>query len=414
MHKLWLLAKHEYLKRVKKKSFLIALMGFPLLMVVIGGISILATLSGGDTRPIGIVDHAGVLDPRLVPTLQTEQTGFVEILLYGDETTASDALANSRIQAYYVVPQDYLVAKDVTLVHSGKEPGPAITEEVSTFLRESLLAQQSATTQKLLSGGLNLEIRSADGRRQFSPSNVVSFILPFVVTFLLFFAITTAGGYLLQAMTEEKENRTMEIITTSVSPEQLMGGKALGLIAVSLTQILTWVIVLIIGVFIAGRFVDVFRSVQVPWDMVALTILYFVPAFTLIAGIMITLGAAVTEAQQGQQIAGIINMLFVLPVFFLALLFSQPSSPFLTLLTFFPTTSFLMVLLRWSFATVPWWQLIVSWLLLTASALGSIWLGARVFRMGMLRYGQRLSLRQIVEGLRSPRALPEKETVSHA
>ena len=414
MRKLWLLAKHEYLKRVQKKSFLIALLGFPLLMVVIGGISILATLGGGDARPIGVVDQANILDPGLLPSLQIEQKGYVEILAYESESAAADALAGGQIQAYYVVPQDYLAAKDVTLVHGGSEPKQAISEEFSAFLRQSLLAQQGATTQKLLSGGLNLEISSADGRRQFSSGNLMSFLLPLIVTFLLFFAITTAGGYLLQAMTEEKENRTMEVITTSVSPEQLMGGKSLGLISVSLTQVLTWVAVLAIGIFVAGRFVDALRNVQIPWDMVALTVFFFVPTFTLIAGIMITLGAAVTEAQQGQQVAGIINILFILPVFFLALLFSQPDSPFLVLLTFFPTTSFIMILLRWSLSTVPWWQLAVSWVVLVVSALGSIWLGARVFRMGMLRYGQRLSLKQIVEGLRSHRTLPEKESVSHA
>ncbi len=264
MRKLWLLAKHEYLKRVQKKSFLIALLGFPLLMVVIGGISILATLGGGDARPIGVVDQANILDPGLLPSLQIEQKGYVEILAYESESAAADALAGGQIQAYYVVPQDYLAAKDVTLVHGGSEPKQAISEEFSAFLRQSLLAQQSATTQKLLSGGLNLEISSADGRRQFSSGNLMSFLLPLIVTFLLFFAITTAGGYLLQAMTEEKENRTMEVITTSVSPEQLMGGKSLGLISVSLTQVLTWVVVLAIGIFVAGRFVDALRNVQIP------------------------------------------------------------------------------------------------------------------------------------------------------
>jgi ABC-2 type transport system permease protein len=403
MRKLWLIAKEEYLRRVKQKSFLVTVLGFPALMIVIGGISVLVALGGRDARPLGYVDLSGVLDERVVPALRAESGRFTEMRVYDDEDAASAALRADEIQAYYVVPEDYLSAKEARLVYMESEPSQRTRQDFQEFVRASLVRQQPAEVRPLLSEGFNVAVRSADGRRELSARGIVGFILPFVMIFLLFFAISTAGGYLLQAVTEEKENRTMEVIVTSVSPEQLIAGKSLGLIGVSLTQILTWVSVIVVGVIVLLYANEGLDAVSLPWDVLGLAIAFFVPTFGLIAGIMITIGGIVTEAQQGQQISGLINMLFILPIFFMVLVLSRPDSPFMVGLTLFPTTAFLTILLRWSVSTVPLWQLAVSWGLLVISAAASIWLGARVFRLGMLRYGQRLRIGAVVEGLRTGR-----------
>jgi ABC-2 type transport system permease protein len=152
----------------------------------------------------------------------------------------------------------------------------------------------------------------------------------------------------------------------------------------------------------------------VPWSLLSITVLFFVPTFILIAGVMTSIGATVTELQQGQQISGIVNLLFMVPMFFVAVIFVAPNSPFLTLLTLFPTTAFLTILLRSSLTSVPLWQMIVSWILLVVTALSSVWLASRIFRMGMLRYGQRLTLKSVVAGLREQGLALEKETPPHA
>ena len=90
---------------------------------------------------------------------------------------------------------------------------------------------------------------------------------------------------------------------------------------------------------------------------------FFVPTFALIAGMMIAVGSMVTETRQGQQIAGALNMLFTLPFFFIVVFFSAPNSPLATALTIFPTTAFLTIALRWSMTTIPMWEMIVSWVL---------------------------------------------------
>jgi ABC-2 type transport system permease protein len=413
VRKIWLVAKHEYLKLVKKKSFLLSALGIPLLMVAIAGITILVMLGNRDARPLGYIDHAGVLNPETLPALQEEQRRFADIRPYPDEEAARADLKSGAIQAYYVVPEHYLETRSLHLTYGEDEPSEGVRGDFADYLQASLIDTYSPEVRTRLSEGINLTVRSADERRVLDQDNVLSFILPFAVTFALFIAIATAGGYLLQAVTEEKENRTMEILATSLSPGKLMTGKALGLMAVSLTQILAWTLALIIGVTLVQAFGRPMQ-ITVPWGMMAIIILYFIPTYALIAGMMTTIGAMVTELQQGQQITGLINMLFIAPTFFIAVMIEKPDSAFLVAMTLFPTTSFLTILLRWSMASVPLWQMIVSWVILTGSAAFSIWMAGRVFRMGMLRYGQRLRLNNVIDALRGKTAALKKEAANHA
>ena len=191
----------------------------------------------------------------------------------------------------------------------------------------------------------------------------------------------------------------MEMLITSMSPFQLIAGKAIGLIGVALTQIALWALSIAVVIVIAARFVDFLAGLTVPWSFLLVFALYFLPAYALIAGMMIAIGSVVTEVQQGQQISGILNLLFIAPFFFLPLILSNPNSPILVFLTLFPTTSFMTVALRWGLG-LPTWQIIASWVILVVTAALSIWFAARIFRRGMLRYGQRMEMREVIAALR--------------
>ena len=193
----------------------------------------------------------------------------------------------------------------------------------------------------------------------------------------------------------------MEVMITALTPEQLIAGKALGLISVSLTQLLIWLLTIVLALAIGARFTPLLQDIRLPLTLLGIVIVYFIPAFTLVGGLMTAIGSAVTDTRQGQQIAGLLNLLFALPFFFVVLIMEGPNNPILVALTLFPTTAFLTIALRWSVAVVPLWQLACSWVLLVASAAFSVWAAARILRVGMLRYGQRLSLHAVVETLRS-------------
>ncbi len=400
MRKLLVIAKHEYSKIIHKRSFLLGTLAMPVFFIAIMVLSVLFTVSGTDRRPLGYVDQSGVLANAVVPAETSNGEKMIEIRSFPDDTSARSALTAGEIQGYYVLPSDYPTSSEVKLMYWDKVPADTIQRDFNYFMRVNLVAQLPQAVQKRALNGAEIVARSADGKQEISGSGIFNFILPFFVGLFFMITVMGSGGYMLQAVTEEKESRTVEVMATSVTSEQLIGGKALGLIGVALTQITILLVVVVLGIVIGSHYIEFLQDARVPWSLLLTIVAFFVPAFALIAGMMIAVGASVTELQQGQQLVGILNLLFSLPYFFVVVFFTAPNSTIATILTLFPTTSFTTITLRWGVASIPEWQLIVSWLLLTASAGLMVWAAARIFRVGMLRYGQRLDIRGMLHAVR--------------
>jgi ABC-2 type transport system permease protein len=401
MRKLWLVAKHEYVKVTRKRSFLFGTLAMPLFFVVITIFAIIMVLVTEDRRPIGYVDLAGVV--TTVTQLPPNESGPqpVELRAFSGETQARAALDAKQIQAYYILPSDYLTAHKVQLVYWDKAPSSPAQRDFDDLIRANLVANLPKAVAQRAQNGVELTARSADGQQEVSGESIANIIVPFFIGLFFSIVVLSSGTYMLQAVVDEKENRTIEVMTTSLTPGQLIGGKAAGLMAVALTQIAILSITIVLALVVGAQFVEALRAIRIPWSMFFTLAMFFVPTFALIAGMMITIGSMVSEMRQGQQIAGALNMLFTLPFFFIVVFFSAPNSTLATILTIFPTTSFLTIALRWSMTTIPVWELIVGWILVVASAITMIWVAARVFRMGMLNYGQRLDMKTVVRALRT-------------
>jgi ABC-2 type transport system permease protein len=397
MPKMWQVAKHEYLTMIRRRSFLISTLGLPALAAVVLTIIILVAVGNRDSRPVGYVDESGVLSVAIYPSTGGRRQS-VEFQILPDRATAHAALQAGRIQAFYVLDAGYLENRQIALYYWDKQPSTSVQIQFDNLVRESLLADTSDAIRNRILEGPKLIVRSADGSRDIR-GGFMAFVLPFVVGFFFMMAVMSSAGYLLEAVTTEKEDRTMEVMITSMTPEQLISGKAFGLIAVSLTQLLIWLLTILFALNIGAQFIPVLQGIRVPLTWLGIVAAYFVPAFALVGGLMTAIGSAVTDSRQGQQIAGLLNLLFALPFFFVMLVMEGPNNPILVALTLFPTTAFLTIVLRWSVAVIPLWQLACSWVLLTASAAFSVWAAARILRVGMLRYGQRLSIHAIVETL---------------
>ena len=390
MRKLLLVARAEYLRMVKRRSFLLATLGVPLFIGAVMAASILLAV-GGEARPFGVVDHAGLLGAVMQnPAGQTSHA-----VAFPDEAAARAALQAREIQGFYVLPADYLTTQRVELFYWDKAPSNDVSAQFNRLLRAALVAQAPAEVRDRLLGGADISYRTVKAGEQGMAEQIIGFLLPLFVGMFFVFVIMGSAGYLLQAVTTEKENRMVEVMFTSLSPLQLIGGKAIGLMGVAFTQIGIWLLALVAAATVASRFAPFMQGIRIDPLFLLLVALYFVPTYALVAGMMITLGCMVAEQQQGQQIAGILNLLFIVPFFFFVLVFTDPNSPILVALTLFPTTAFMTVAMRWGMTTIPAWQLIGGWLILVAMAVVSIVVAARVFRVGMLRYGQPLDVRGV-------------------
>ncbi|MBL8055241.1 MAG: ABC transporter permease [Anaerolineales bacterium] len=395
MPDLWRVAAHEYRRTVVRRGFLNGTLAVPVGLAVLVVIAILGEIAGEDRRPVGYVDEAG----RLTAS-QPAGPDQIEVRAYADQAAALDALRREELQAVFILPADYRQTRRTDLYYLSAPPANDVWGQFDDFLRAHLVAGLPAEAQTRVLAGPQVTMVDPVSGRSFSESGIINIILPVAASFLFFITTLSASGYLLRVVADEKENRTMEVMLTSLSPAALIGGKTLGLLGAVLTQLASYFLASLVGLWIAGQYVPELARAVVPWDYLGVMALYFLPTFGLLTAVMVAVGAALPDVQQGQQIVGLFNLAFLAPIFALTVILENPSHPLAVFLTLFPTSAFMTISLRWGLGAVPFWQLAVSWLLLIGSALAVAWAAARIFRLGMLSYGQAVRPRTIWAALR--------------
>jgi len=213
----------------------------------------------------------------------------------------------------------------------------------------------------------------------------------------IFFVLTTSG-FMLQALVKEKENRTIEVIVSSVSPAEMMAGKIVGAVGIALLQLAVWLICLIAAVWGGGALLDFawLRSVQIGWRDLLPLILVALPAYFCIAALMTLLGTLMGDGHEAQQASGLFFLPLWLPIYLIIPIAQQPNGPLAVGLSLFPLTSVMTLGMRSIVREVALWEFGLAALIALACGLASVWLAAKTFRAAMLRYGQRLDLRKMI------------------
>lgn len=395
MSKLQLIAIHEYKRHVLRKRFIWALLSVPVLLALMVGITALAVRMERDYRPVGYVDHSGHLANPLLPP---QADGSVEIRAFPGEGEARKALESGEIQCYYVLPADYPQTNKVELVYI-KPPKGNATGAFWDFMQINWLADQPPEVARRVASMSDDDIivQTPDGKRQFAAEPTLGDLLPVIAGVAFMMLLGFSGGYMVQVVSEEKENRTIEMLITSASSGQFIGGKVVGLVGVILTQALAWLAFAGIALVAAGRLLQspFLENVRVDASVVLMMVAVFVPAFIMYSALMTALGATVAEPQEAQQIAGLFILPNVIPLWMIMTFIQNPNGPLAVALSLFPLTSLVSLTVRATFGIVPVWQWVAAAALLALSAWGAIVLSGRAFRLGLLRYGKRVGLGEL-------------------
>jgi ABC-2 type transport system permease protein len=392
MNQVWEVLTFEYARHVFRKRFVFALLSLPAFILVMGFVVFLLVRSEFNTSPIGYVDQSGLLTG---PGAVVNESSSVTLRRFETEEDAAEALNTDQIQAYYVLSPNYLETRRAKLV-ALDEPSSVATSQFTQLVRANLLVQFPAHVVERISQGNQLIVQSLDGSRQFVQGDWVGFVLPFIVGFIFLVAVFATSGYLLQAVVEEKENRTMELLVTTISPNKLMAGKVLGIIAVGWTQLIVWFGMVLILALVGSLFIDLPEWISFSTSYLVLAMFLFVPAFIMLAALMVAVGSTLTDVQEAQQVTSLFTLPLFIPFWFALILINQPNGLVAVGLSFFPLTAPITLAIRAGFAVIPTWQLVVSISLLIAFALAAIWFAGRAFRLGMLRYGQRIPWREFL------------------
>lgn len=390
----------EYGRRMRQRGFVLGSLLVPLLVVVAIAIAGFLSASAESVgKPLGVVDLAGVLsDPQPLP-----EAGAPEFVLYHDAEAARRAVDDGVLDAAFVIAPNYSTTREVTSYSPGDLPRQA-RDGFRAWLRWNLAQPLPEGQRERASKGVDLVVRSLDGRREFSESSWPNVVIPFLAAILFFMIVISSSGNALSAVVDEKETRTMEIIVTSISPNEIMAGKIAAIFAIGLTQMLAWAVVVAVGLVVARQHFEELSAFRLDWSYVVLIAATFLPAYVLIASLLAAIGSIASETREGSQLSVLVTLPTFVPAWFTPLIISNPNGLASVALTMFPLTAPLTLSIRWAFTSIPVWQLLLSLGLLLASAVGSVFLAARVFRAGMLRYGQRLSWDEVRRAIRGQTA----------
>jgi len=391
----WRVMVFEYVRHVFRKRFLFGLLSLPLFVGIMALVVMLLVRSEINLKPVGYVDESGILmSPEALPG-QVFQSSLIKLIAFDGEELAQEALQSEQIQAYYVIDATFLESRQAKLV-AIDEPSNMATSQFGQFVRANLIADFPPDVVRRLTTGSQLVIQSVDGSRQFVQGDWLGFLLPLMVGFIFLMAVFATSGYLLQAVVEEKENRTMELLVSSISPKQLMTGKIVGIIAIGWTQLIVWFGLTLILLLVATLFVDLTNWISIPVGYLVLALALFVPAFVMISALMVAVGATLTDVQEAQQVTSLFTLPLFIPFWFVFQIINHPNGPIAVGLSLFPFTAPIALAIRAGFASIPAWQIGLSLGLLIISAGFAVWLAGRAFRLGMVRYGQRVAWKEFL------------------
>jgi ABC-2 type transport system permease protein len=395
MTRTWLIARHHFLEQVRKRSFLFILFSLPLILGLSVGMGILFERASRSTATIGYVDPSGFLaDVALMDDAET-----LELRSFPTGAAAQNALDAEEIDAYYLLDNAFGSTRKAELIYYEEAPSGDVQGAFIMLIRRNhLTGLESQVVERALSGAdVTVTVRSTG--REFGANPTVEDFLPLLAALMIGFLAMTSSGYMMSVVVEEKESRTMEIVVSSVSVGQLMTGKIFGALGIALAQLLVWIGCLVGGILIGqAAGVPWMADIQPRWhDLVQIAVVAL-PVYAFLTAAFTAIGATLTETYDAEQIGPVTLLLVILPVYFMGALSKDPGGTVAMALSLFPPTAVTTLGLRMLMTALPWWQVLVSAAIALTSALFMIWLAAKALRMGMLRYGQRLSLRELLRG----------------
>lgn len=401
MNRVWIVASYEFMSNIRKPSFLFALFGLPLIMggifAIVALVSVMAATSGEVREDaIGYVDSVSLT--ANVPSVPEGWQAF------DTEEAARAAFDAGTIDGYFLLNQRFMRTGQLAFYVRGST-SVDLDDMVEAFVISALVSNtQSELPAERLEEPVQLNLFLLNTQRFLTPvSLAVLLFVPVILMVVFMMGMQFSSSFLMSGIVEEKTNRVIELLLTTLTPGQLLSGKILGLGALALLQLLVWVVIGLVA-YLLTQNLEAMEGFSVPVDVVVIALVYFVLTYFFYGSLLAGIGAIVDSEEESRQYAGIISFGLVIPLFFLVTFLADPSGPIPSLLSYIPFTAAMSVSIRVIFGAITLPELLASMGVLLVSTLFVIWASARVFRFGILMTGKRVTLREVVQVLRSSNA----------
>ena len=422
MRKIWLVIKREYLTRVRTKVFILSTVGLPLFSIGIFAFTMaLAERKSDHPVRISILDNLGGLAPQILLSLDEKlpngQPRFQLVRAWDRPASAKDAyqeltrqVRDGQLDAFLEVPKDILSGKDATLhtrngsdYQTDRSLGRALNNAVIERRLSDRGVHVDNLSQIMHAVDLNLVKVTKTGE---SEENGQSVLVQLSIVMVLYITLLVYGVMTMRSVLEEKTSRIVEILASSIRPVHLLAGKILGVAAVGLTQYLIWMataaLVSTYGAAVGSTFRPgaVAPKFHLPISFLIYPVIFFLAGYFLYASLYAAIGSMVSSEEELQQLQMPVTLVIVSCFILYPLIQRAPNSPLAIGLTLFPFSSPILMVFRITVQTPPFWQIALSLAICAATTVGVVWLAARIYRVGILMYGKRPSLVELLRWLR--------------
>lgn len=400
--------RNEIIAAVSRKSFLFTAFGLPLVAVLVFlGVTVLKdnspstpARSDGSEGTVelqveGYVDYAGLV------TAVHPDVPEGTLLPYPNEDSARQALKAGEINAYYVIPADYVESGD--LIYVNPDHMPLSSGGQSWVMRNTIFANLLGNDPERIDRAwppMDVQVKAqAPETVQRDEDNPLTFLVPYGTMMLLYVVILMAATLLLNSVGDEKKNRVMEILLVSVSPRQLLAGKIIGLGLLGLLQAAIWVTTGYALLRVSGQTFSLPGEFQLPASLLAWGIVFFLLGYAIYASLMAGLGALAPNLQAASQATIVVIWPLILPMMFFVSLIEDTHGTLATAFSLFPLTAPVAIVTRLAVGGVPTWQPVLAAVLLMITAVIIIRAVAAMFHAQTLLSGQPLSVRAYYRAL---------------
>ena len=417
MNQISLVIRREYLERVRRKSFIISTILMPIILIGMMAMpALIAIWSGPEEKTIAVSDASGVIAPALQST--------DEVMFITTTEPVDSAKTNDKYDAVLVIGADIVNnTNDVTL-YSHDAPSMQteqfINVQIANIIEQERLAKYNienlAQIMQDVHANVSLQSFRLGEDEEMATSSLASYIIGLVTMMILYTFIMLYGQMVMNSIIEEKNNRVLEIVVSSVKPSHLMIGKVAGIGLVALTQMLIWALLVFVftqwgmpslmgGMLNSGGDIELSGLLSSIGDTGYVMSIFLYLTLFMITGYMFysAIYAAIGSAVDNVQDAGQLQTFAIVPIM-VGMIFSfsvvnDPTSSTAVWLSMIPFTSPMVMMARMPFG-VPGWQIATSLLILAASVLVMIWLAAKIYRVGIFMYGKKPTLRDLVRWAR--------------
>lgn len=398
MHNLGTVFKFEVGRTLKKKSFWITALAFPVMIGVLFGIIYFSNAKTAEEAAntknqqftIAITDESHTLNPAVISALKAT--------VVTDKNQGINDVTVGRTDAYFYYPTDLtskkveVYAKDVGMFNNGRYEAVA-----KALLQQSAAVRVDPQTTAILQDKVAYASTTYKDGKEFD--GFKELLAPGIFLVLFYILIAMFGNQMLTSTTEEKENRVIEMILTTIQARALIIGKILALMVLAAIQVVLIVIPVIVFYLLFRSQLDLpnidLTTIPIDAYRVAISALIFICSFMMFTGLLVAIGAAAPTAKEASGFFGLVMMLIFGPLYAVSLFISQPDSPVVRFLSFFPLTAPIPLMLRNAVGNLSQIDAFIGIAILAVSAVLALAIAIRMFRYGALEYSKRLSLKTI-------------------